>query len=489
MPRRRKKEPEEEFEQEESSTQTNRDPETPVAQQGITGEREKVVQEESKVDIFTIYDQVKREEVLISKLQAMTMPELITHAKSLGVEEPYGLKKYELILKVMQRKAQQYGLLLCDGVLEIMNDGYGFIRSPKNGYQPSSTDIYVSPSQIRRFGLKTGHTVVGQVRPPKEGEKYFALLKVELINGQHPEVSINKKPFEELKPCFPNQRLFLERDSKELSTRIMDMLVPIGKGQRGMIVSPPRAGKTVLLQNIAKSLIANHSEVHIICLLVAERPEEVTDFEEKVGSHSEIVASCFDETPQRQIQLAELTVERAKRMVEFGKDVVILLDSITRLTRAYNAEAPHSGKVMSGGIESSAFVGPKRFFGAARKIIGGGSLTIIANCLIDTGSRMDDVIYEEFKGTGNMELHLNRQLADRRIFPSFDMTVSGTRREELLLHEEELKRVWILRRAFASSKLNFIEAAQFLINEVGKTKTNAEFLMTIDKRLRNMGFL
>jgi transcription termination factor Rho len=426
------------------------------------------------------YEKVKKEELHLARLQKMTMGELLKEAKKEGLKDLAGLKKHELVFRILKERVQQNGLMYGEGVLEVLPDGFGFLRAPNYNYQPCPDDIYISPSQIRRFGMKTGHLVAGQIRPPKEGEKYFALLKVEAINYENPEVLLETVPFEDLTPLHPMERIQLEVTPDELSMRIMDMLIPIGKGQRGLIVSPPRAGKTILLQKIANSILKNHPEIHLIVLLIDERPEEVTDFERRVkGNNAEVISSCFDESAARHIQVTELVLERAKRLVEFKKDVVILLDSITRMTRAYNAEAPHSGKILSGGIDSSAFAGPKRFFGAARKIEEGGSLTIIGTALIDTGSRMDEVIYEEFKGTGNMELHLDRRLADRRIFPAFDITRSGTRKEELLLDKEELRRIWLLRKVL--NEMNPLEAMEQLIEKLKKTRSNAEFLMSLGK--------
>ncbi|MHC4606253.1 MAG: transcription termination factor Rho [Planctomycetota bacterium] len=425
------------------------------------------------------YERVKREEVYLKKLQENTVSELLKYARKEGIKDVTGLKKQDLIYKIIQEKAKQNGLLFGEGVLEVLPEGFGFLRSPKYNYLPCPDDIYISPSQIRRFGMRTGNIISGQIRPPKDGEKYFALLKVEAINHTPPEQIQNRIPFESLTPLHPEERIMLETDTKEISMRIMDMICPIGKGQRGLIVSPPRAGKTILLQKIANSTLKRNSEIDLIVLLIDERPEEVTDFRRKLAGDAEVIASCFDEPPARHIQVTEMVLEKAKRMVEAGRDVMVLLDSITRMTRAYNTEAPHSGRILSGGIDSTAFQGPKRFFGAARKVEEGGSLTILGTALIDTGSRMDEVIYEEFKGTGNMELHLVRELADRRIFPAFDMTRSGTRKEELLLDREELKCIWLLRRVLTDMKL--IEAMETLIDRVGKAKTNAEFLMSLGK--------
>ena len=425
------------------------------------------------------YERVKREEIYLSKLQECTMAELLKYSKQENIKDVAGLKKQELIYRIIQEKAKQNGLLFGEGVLEILPEGFGFLRSPKYNYLPCPDDIYISPSQIRRFGMRTGSIISGQIRPPKDGEKYFALLKVEAINHANPEEIQSRIAFENLTPLHPNERIMLETEPQELSMRVMDLIAPIGKGQRGLIVAAPRTGKTILLQKIANSVLTNHKEVDLIVLLIDERPEEVTDFKRNLKGNAEIIASCFDEPPARHIQVTEMVLEKAKRMVESKRDVVILVDSITRMTRAYNTEAPHSGRILSGGIDSTAFQGPKKFFGAARKIEEGGSLTIIGSCLVDTGSRMDEVIFEEFKGTGNSELHLVRELADRRIFPSFDLTRSGTRKEELLLHTDELKFVWRLRKVLAEMKV--IEAMETLLERMKKSKSNAEFLMSLGK--------
>ncbi|BAT70841.1 transcription termination factor Rho [Thermosulfidibacter takaii ABI70S6] len=411
-------------------------------------------------------------ELNMQELKRMTVPKLMKLAKELGITGISGMRKQELIFKILEAQAQKSGYAFGEGVLEILPDGFGFLRSASYNYLPGPDDIYVSPSQIRKFGLKTGDFVSGLIRPPKEGEKYFALLKVEAINGEPPERAKERIHFDNLTPIFPNERLKLETTPDELSTRVIDLITPIGKGQRGLIVAPPRTGKTVLLQKIANAIAKNHPEVHIIALLIGERPEEVTDWQRNVKA--EVISSTFDEPPHRHVQVAEVVIERAKRMVEYGKDVVVLLDSITRLTRAYNYLVPSTGRVMSGGIEAAALEKPKKLFGAARNIEEGGSLTILATALIETGSRMDDVIYEEFKGTGNMELHLLRALAEKRIFPAIDISKSGTRREELLVPDFELKRIWILRRVLAS--MNPVEAMEFLLSKMRNTKSNREFL-------------
>ena len=425
------------------------------------------------------YEVIKRGEIHLTELQKMTMPQLIQTAKDESVAEFTGLKKQDLIFKILKERVKQNGLMFGEGTLEVLPDGFGFLRSPDYNYLPCPDDIYVSPSQIRRFGLKTGAIVAGQIRPPKENERYFALLRVEAINFEDPDKLSEKVGFDDLTPLHPNGRLILETSPDEINMRVVDMVTPIGKGQRGLIVAPPRTGKTVLLQKIANSVLENHPETYVMVLLIDERPEEVTEMERSVkGPTAEVISSTFDEPASRHIQVAEMVIEKAKRMVEFGKDVVILLDSITRLARAYNTEAPHSGKILTGGIDASALQKPKRFFGAARKIEDAGSLTILATALIDTGSRMDDVIFEEFKGTGNMELHLDRRLVDKRVWPAIDVNRSGTRREELLMDADELRRVWILRRVL--NDMNPVEAMELLTGRMKKTKRNAEFLMSMN---------
>jgi len=408
----------------------------------------------------------------LAELKTKTISDLVQVAQDLSIAGISGLRKQDLIFKILEAQTEKNGLIFGNGVLEILPEGYGFLRSPMYNYLPGPDDIYVSPSQIKRFDLRTGDTVSGQVRPPKESERYFALLRVEAVNFEHPDVAKSKILFDNLTPLYPEEKLKLEYSPDELCTRILDLLCPIGKGQRGLIVSPPKAGKTMLLQRIANAITTNHSEVYLIILLIDERPEEVTDMERSVKA--EVISSTFDEPPTRHVQVADMVIEKAKRMVEHGKDVVILLDSITRLGRAHNQVVPHSGKILSGGIDSSALQRPKRFFGAARNVEEGGSLTIIATALIDTGSRMDDVIFEEFKGTGNMEIVLERKLADRRIFPAFDINRSGTRKEEILLTPDVLNRVWILRKFL--NEQTPTEAMEFLIEHVGKSKTNKKFL-------------
>lgn len=415
----------------------------------------------------------------IVELHEMTVTELNKMVKKYKIEGAGGLRKQELIFRVLQAQIEKNGLMFGEGVLETLPDGFGFLRSPNYNYLPCPDDIYISPSQIKRFDLHTGDTISGQIRPPKDNEKYFALLKVEAVNFGDPEKSKERILFDNLTPLYPEERFFLETDAEDISTRVMDILAPIGKGQRGLIVSPPRAGKTMLLQRIANSISANHPEVSLIVLLIDERPEEVTDMERSVKG--EVISSTFDEPAERHTQVAEMVIEKAKRLVEHHTDVVILLDSITRLARAYNTTVPHSGKILSGGVDSNALHKPKRFFGAARNIEEGGSLTIMATALIDTGSRMDEVIFEEFKGTGNMELVLDRRLMDKRIFPAIDINKSGTRKEELLLDPEELKRIWILRKVL--SELNTIDCMEALTGKLKKTKNNAEFLVGINKRM------
>jgi transcription termination factor Rho len=411
------------------------------------------------------------------QLKEQNIKGLIQMAKEYGIEGFSSMRKQELIFALLQAQAEQDGLIYGEGVLETLPDGFGFLRAQSYNYLPGPDDIYVSPSQIRRFGLRTGDTVSGQIRPPKEGERYFALLKVEAVNYEDPEDTRDKILFDNLVPLYPDEKVGLETDPDNYSTRVMDMLTPLGKGQRGLIVASPRTGKTMLLQAIANAITANHKNVYMIVLLIDERPEEVTDMERSVKA--EVVSSTFDEPAQRHVQVAEMVIEKAKRLVEHKRDVVILLDSITRLARAYNTVVPPSGKILSGGVDSNALHRPKRFFGAARNIEGGGSLTIIATALIDTGSRMDEVIFEEFKGTGNMEIHLDRKLADRRIFPSIDINRSGTRKEELLLPTDDLNRIWILRKLL--SPLNTVDAMEFLLDKLSGTKNNADFLDSMNQ--------
>ncbi len=408
----------------------------------------------------------------IAELKEKNITELAKIARELDLPGSSGLRKQDLIFKILQAQSEKEGYIFAEGVLEILPDGYGFLRSSDYNYLPGPDDIYVSPSQIRKFDLKTGDTVSGQVRPPHEGEKYFALVKIEAVNFESPDEARNKILFDNLTPLYPQERLKLETVRDNMSARVMDMLIPIGKGQRGLIVAPPRTGKTMLLQNIANSITANHPEVVLIVLLIDERPEEVTDMQRSVKG--EVISSTFDEPAARHVQVAEMVIEKAKRLVEHKRDVVILLDSITRLARAYNTIVPPSGKVLSGGVDSNALQRPKRFFGAARNIEEGGSLTIIATALIETGSRMDDVIFEEFKGTGNMEVILDRKLSDKRVFPAIDIQRSGTRKEELLQIKEDLQRIWVLRRVL--NPLSPVEAMELLIDKLGKTRANGDFL-------------
>ncbi len=408
----------------------------------------------------------------IAELKEKNITELTKIARSLDLPGASGLRKQDLIFKILQAQSEKEGHIFAEGVLEILPDGYGFLRSPDYNYLPGPDDIYVSPSQIRKVDLKTGDTISGQVRPPHEGEKYFALVKIEAVNFESPDEARNKILFDNLTPLYPQERLKLETARENVSARVMDLLTPIGKGQRGLIVSPPRAGKTMLLQNVANSITTNHPEVVLIVLLIDERPEEVTDMQRSVKG--EVISSTFDEPAARHVQVAEMVIEKAKRLVEHKRDVVILLDSITRLARAYNTIVPPSGKVLSGGVDSNALQRPKRFFGSARNIEEGGSLTIIATALIDTGSRMDDVIFEEFKGTGNMEIILDRKLVDKRTFPAIDIQRSGTRKEELLIPKEDLTRIWVLRKVL--NPLSPVEAMELLIERLAKATTNSEFL-------------
>jgi len=418
-----------------------------------------------------------KEKLDIEKLKSMKISELNKIAHDLNVNEVSGLKKQDLIFKVLQAQTEKDGLIFGEGVLEILPDGFGFLRSPNYNYLPCPDDIYISPSQIRKFELRTGDTVSGQIRPPKEGERYFALLKVEAVNFESPEAAKDKVLFDNLTPIYPNVRYKLETKTIDTSMRIIDLLTPIGKGQRGMIVAPPYSGKTIIMQKIANSIATNFPDTIIMVLLIDERPEEVTDMQRSVKG--EVISSTFDEPAERHVQVAEMVLEKAKRLVEHKKDVVVLLDSITRLARAYNTVVPHSGKILSGGVDSNALHKPKRFFGAARNIEEGGSLTIIATALVDTGSRMDEVIFEEFKGTGNMELQLDRTLFQRRVYPAIDIKRSNTRKEELLVNEKELQRIWLLRKVL--NELNSVEAMELLIEKISKTKTNEDFLESMNK--------
>ncbi len=415
-------------------------------------------------------------EMDIAELKNKTIMELLDVATSLKIEGTSSMRKQELIFKILEAQTELNGLIFAEGVLQVLPEGYGFLRSPDYNYLPGPDDIYVSPSQIKKFDLRTGDTISGQIRSPKDSERYFALLKVEAANFEHPDVSKAKPLYDNLTPLYPDEMLNLEVYPEDLSTRLINLLTPIGKGQRGLIVAPPRTGKTILLQKIANSITTNHKEVKLIVLLIDERPEEVTDMERSVKG--EVISSTFDEPAERHVQVADMVIEKAKRLVEHGKDVVILLDSITRLARAHNSVVPHSGKILSGGVDSNALQRPKRFFGAARNIEGNGSLTIIATALIETGSRMDEVIFEEFKGTGNLELVLDRRLSDKRIFPSVDIFRSGTRKEELLIEKKQLDKIWILRKFLNEKPL--VEAMEFLLEKLGKTKTNAQFLKSMN---------
>jgi len=419
------------------------------------------------------------ESINIAKLQAMSMNELNQMARDLGVENYGTMRKHEIIFHILQKNAERAGVMFSEGVLEILPEGFGFLRSQSFNYLPCPEDVYVSPSQIRRFNLQNGNRVAGQIRPPKEKERFFALLKVEAVDGEDPEKAKERTHFDNLTPLFPTQRFILETEPNELSTRVLDLVCPIGKGTRGLIVAPPRTGKTVLMQKLANAILKNNPEVYLFILLIDERPEEVTDME-RTCRGAEVISSTFDEPPERHVQVAEMVLEKAKRMVERKKDVVILLDSITRLARAYNTIQPHSGKILSGGVDANALHKPKRFFGAARNIEEGGTLTIMATALIDTGSRMDEVIFEEFKGTGNMEVHLDRALVDRRIFPSINIERSGTRKEELLYHPDEYARIVLLRRALTG--VPPVEAMELLLNKLKQTRTNVEFLLSLDVR-------
>jgi len=446
--------------------------------QGESGQTATAIGTVEKLDeeMQAKYEKVKRGELHITDLQKMTVGELHEIAKEEGIAEFTGLKKQELVFKILRERIQKDGLMYGEGVLEILPDGFGFLRSPDYNYLPSPDDIYVSPSQVRRFGLRQGSIVAGQIRPPKESERYFALLRVEAVNYESPDKLAERIVFEDLTPFHPERRLFLETTPEEINMRVVNLVTPIGFGQRMLIVAPPRTGKTVLLQKIANAVSANHPEAYVIILLIDERPEEVTEMER--STTAEVISSTFDEPASRHVQIAEMVIEKAKRMVEYGRDVVILLDSITRLARAYNAEVPHSGKILTGGVDANALQKPKRFFGAARKMEEGGSLTIVGTALIETGSKMDEVIFEEFKGTGNSELHLDRRLVDRRMWPAIDISRSGTRKEELLLDPQELKLVYRLRKALAD--MNPVEAMELLINRLQKCKTNAEFLMAMN---------
>ncbi len=423
------------------------------------------------------YERIKKGQLYLTDLQKLAVNELHDVAKKEGITEYSAMKKQDLIFKILKERIRQNGLMYGEGVLEVLPDGYGFLRNPRYNYLSSPDDIYVSPSQIKRFGLRTGNVVSGQIRPPKDSEKYFALLRVEAINFQDPDMLSEKAVFSDLTPLHPEERFIMETKAEELGMRILDMVTPVGKGQRGLIVAPPRTGKTILLQKLANAISTNYPDVRLIVLLIDERPEEVTEMERKTAEDVEVISSTFDEPAMRHCQVAEIVIEKAKRLVEYGEDVVILLDSITRLARAYNTEMPHSGKILTGGVDAGAMQMPKKFFGAARNVEEGGSLTIFATALIDTGSKMDEVIFEEFKATGNMEIHLDRRLVERRVYPAIDISRSGTRREELLLEERELQLTYRLRKVL--SELNPVEAIELLKNRLSKCRSNAEFLMTM----------
>ncbi|NLX94945.1 MAG: transcription termination factor Rho [Rhodopirellula sp.] len=428
------------------------------------------------------YEQIKHSgDTHIAALQKMSMSELIDEARKENLSDYAGMKRQDLIFRILKERVKLNGLMFGEGTLEVLPDGFGFLRSPDYHYLSCPDDIYVSPSQIRRFGLRTGSTVSGQIRPPKENERYFALLRVEAINYDEPNNLSQKVFFDDLTPLHPDERIVMEDGSGDVNTRVVDMIVPVGFGQRGLIVSPPRAGKTILMQKMAQAALHNYPDLYVFMLLIDERPEEVTDMERQVkGKNCEVISSTFDEPSSRHIQVADMVLEKAKRMVEYGKNVMIFLDSITRLARAWNAECPHSGKILSGGVDANALQRPKRFFGSARKVEEGGSLTILATALIETGSKMDDVIFEEFKGTGNLEIHLDRRLVDKRIWPAIDINRSGTRREEMLMDPEEHRRVCILRRAL--NEMNPPEAMEMLVSRLVKTKSNAEFLMSMNMK-------
>ncbi|HEX5471266.1 MAG TPA: transcription termination factor Rho [Lacipirellulaceae bacterium] len=444
----------------------------------LAEELDKAAERVRRIGAAIAKDDAQDRNIHIAELQRMMMPELIATAEAEQIVDIGGLKKQELIFRILKERVKLKGLMYGEGTLEILPDGFGFLRSPDYHYLSCPDDIYVSPSQIRRFGLRNGNTVAGTIRPPKENERYFALLRVEAINGDDPNLLSKKIFFDDLRPVHPDARIVMETMPDQVEMRVVDMIVPIGFGQRGLIVSPPRAGKTILLQKMAKSVLTNYPDAYVIMLLIDERPEEVTDMERQIkGPHCEVISSTFDETSARHVQVSEMVIEKAKRMVEYGKDVLIFLDSITRLARAWNSECPHSGKILSGGIDANAMQRPKRFFGSARKVEDGGSLTIVATALIDTGSRMDEVIFEEFKGTGNQEIVLDRRLVDRRVWPAIDISRSGTRKEELLMDPEEHRRICLLRRVL--NEMNGPDAMELLTTHLHKSKTNAEFLMSV----------
>ena len=459
--------------------QNSTEEETSEKAEGQTQTNNRPAQTDEQLDAETQerYELAKKSDLAVHDLQKMAVDELHELAHKEGIEDYSGLKKQELIFKILKSRIAAQGLMYGEGVLEILPDGFGFLRSPEYSYLACPDDIYVSPSQIRRFGLKVGHIVQGTIRPPKESERYFALLRVDAINGKPPDALNDISTFEDLTPLHPKDRLILETVPEEIEMRIVDLVTPIGQGQRGLIVAPPRTGKTILLQKMAKAIITNFPDVKVLVLLIDERPEEVTDFRNNTPPDVEVVASTFDEQSARHVQVCDMVIEKARRMVEFGEHVVILMDSITRMARAYNAEMPHSGKILTGGLDSNALQRPKKFFGSARAIEGGGSLTILATALIDTGSKMDDIIFEEFKGTGNSELHLDRRLVEKRVWPAIDISASGTRREELLMDQKELQLVYRLRKVL--SDMNVVESMELLKSRLQKVKSNAEFLMTM----------
>ncbi len=454
------------------------DEEEPLSLAEELADRRRAVDE----DTDEHYEQIKQSgDTHIAELQKMSMAELIEEARKENLTDYAGMKRQDLIFRILKERVKLNGMMFGEGTLEVLPDGFGFLRSPDYHYLSCPDDIYVSPSQIRRFGLRTGSAVSGQIRPPKENERYFALLRVEAINYEEPNRLSQKVFFDDLTPLHPDERIVMEDASGDINTRVVDMIVPVGFGQRGLIVSPPRAGKTILMQKMAKAALNNYPDLYVFMLLIDERPEEVTDMERQVkGKNCEVISSTFDEPASRHIQVADMVLEKAKRMVEYGKNVMIFLDSITRLARAWNAECPHSGKILSGGVDANALQRPKRFFGSARKVEEGGSLTILATALIETGSKMDDVIFEEFKGTGNLEIHLDRRLVDKRIWPAIDINRSGTRREEMLMDPEEHRRVCVLRRVL--NEMNPPEAMELLVGRLAKTKSNAEFLMSMNMK-------
>jgi transcription termination factor Rho len=471
---RKSSEPEKELVEEAVAAEAAEEAKTETAEKT----KEEMTKKELEESTHAKYERIKKGNLYLTDLQKLDVSELHDLAKKEKITDYSALKKQDLIFRILKERIQQNGLLYGEGVLEVLPDGYGFLRNPDYNYLSSPDDIYVSPSQIKRFGLRTGNIVSGQIRPPKDSEKYFALLRVEAINYENPDNLSEKVVFSDLTPLHPEQRIILETSVEELNMRIIDLITPVGMGQRGLIVAPPRTGKTILLQKIANAISTNYPDIRLIVLLIDERPEEVTEMERKTADDVEVISSTFDEPAARHCQIAEVVIEKAKRMVEYGQNVVVLLDSITRLARAYNTEMPHSGKILTGGVDAGAMQMPKKFFGAARNVEHGGSLTIFATALIDTGSKMDEVIFEEFKATGNMELHLDRRLVDKRVWPSIDISRSGTRREELLLDKKELELVYRLRRVL--SDLNPIEAVELLKGRLAKCRTNAEFLMTMN---------